>query len=55
MPQLSGLTLTQALRLLEQESMQVEVESVGRIVEDQIPQAGSSLKDTQRVYLRLKD
>lgn len=55
MPQLEGLSLTQALRLLEQESMKVEVESVGRIVEDQIPEAGSLLKDTQRVLLKLKD
>lgn len=54
-PSLAGLTLTQAMRVLESENINVEIENMGKIVWDQMPEPGTRINGTQKVHLKLKD
>lgn len=54
MPNLVGLSLTEAFRVLEDESRNVEILKAGRIVQEQLPVAGESLDGTERVRLKLR-
>ncbi|MEO5667313.1 MAG: penicillin-binding transpeptidase domain-containing protein [Bdellovibrionota bacterium] len=54
MPDLVGLSLTEALRVLEDESRPVEILRAGRVVEEQLPAAGQATATGDLVRLRLR-
>jgi cell division protein FtsI (penicillin-binding protein 3) len=54
MPDLAGLSLTQALRILETKNIEVEIHNSGNFIEGHLPLAGASMDQDRRVYLRLR-
>jgi len=54
MPNLTGLSLSQAMRVLEQSQSSVEVIGRGTVVVQQIPNEGESFDESQRIYLKLR-
>jgi cell division protein FtsI (penicillin-binding protein 3) len=54
MPNLQGLTLSQAMRVLQETQPSVEVMGRGTQVIEQIPAEGESFDEKQRVYLKVR-
>jgi membrane peptidoglycan carboxypeptidase len=54
MPDLVGLSLTEALRVLEEEGRSIEIIRPGRIIEEQLPPAGEAIASDERVRLKLR-
>ena len=54
MPDLVGMSLTEALRVLEEDSRPVEILQTGRVVSEQLPLAGQAVGSGERVRLRLR-
>jgi cell division protein FtsI (penicillin-binding protein 3) len=54
MPDLVGLSLTEALRVLEDEKRPVEILRAGRVIDEQLPAAGAEIQGGDRVRLKLR-
>ncbi len=54
MPDLVGLSLTEAMRVLEEEDRRIDIIHPGRIVEEQLPPAGETIAIGERVRLKLR-
>jgi cell division protein FtsI (penicillin-binding protein 3) len=54
MPDLVGMSLTEAMRILEQDSRDVEILQPGRVIYEQLPPANQALSGGERVRLRLR-
>jgi cell division protein FtsI (penicillin-binding protein 3) len=54
MPDLVGLSLTEAMRVLEEEGRSIDIIRPGRIIEEQLPPAGEAIGTGERVRLKLR-